>query len=255
MIMPSPCLRIYMGSTPNPRYRREMWQAEKEGGAGCEYRKVMVIQSCTFPPVFLTKEASPPNYTKRTWIGRWGFCVQWIWPSEGDWDFLFLLIVSINCPLPYSYAPYSAFQQLGKNELRDRPWTQREGSQFQVESSQFQAVLRINRTQRLPSLPSLRPKSNPTWARNNPPFPLFFVSFIWERWDGSFQPRLNPSVHSKWKTAILRFSMNIIIQVTKGQPVKSQLIRQDNGSFVSRRLRRSVLLTERMKDNGKANKV
>lgn len=49
--------------------------------------------------------------------------------------------------------------------------------------------------------------------------------------------------------------MNIIIQVTKGQPVKSQLIRQDNGSFVSRRLRRSVLLTERMKDNGKANKV
>lgn len=168
------------------------------------------------------------------------------------------LPLSINCPLPYSYAPYSAFQQLGKNELRDRPWTQREGSQFQVESSQFQAILRINRTQRLPILPSLRPKSNPTWARNNPPFPLFFglfVSFIWERWHGSFQPRLNPSVHSKWKTAILRFSMNIIIQVTKGQPVKSQLIRQDNGSLVSRRLRRSVLLTERMKNNGKANKV
>ena len=34
-----------------------------------------------------------------------------------------------------------------------------------------------------------------------------------------------------------------------------QLIKQDNGSLVSRRLRRSVLLTERMKDNGKANKV
>lgn len=176
MIMPSPCLRIYMGSTPNPRYRREMWQAEKEG-AGCEYRKVMVIQSCTFPPVFLTKEASPPNYTKRTWIWRWGFCVQWIWPSEGD--FLFLLIAPFLTATHLIQLSSSSARMSWEIDLERR---EKEGSQFQVESSQFQAVLRINRTQRLPILPSLRPKSNPTWARNNPPFPLFlglFVSFIW----------------------------------------------------------------------------